>query len=311
MIESVETEPMVIVYKATNLVNNHFYLGYSARGLAQREEKHRAMARQGRGHHFHAAMRKYGAENFVFEVVQDFQDDEDLAKMFEREAILGWKPQYNISHGGDGHHVSMESRKKIGDANRGRPKSAETLEKMRVARIGKKATEETKAKMRATWAAKYGPRKPRVYTPRVFTPEQRAYMSAINTGKTHSEETRAKIRAARALQVITDETRAKQSAALKGRPAHNKGVTPSAETRAKMRATHLARPPVTDEARANMRVAQAKNRKPVQCVNDGRVFESSREAEIFYGLCQAAVTRVVTGRIKSARGLVFIRWEPK
>jgi len=66
-----------------------------------------------------------------------------------------------------------------------------------------------------------------------------------------------------------------------------------------------------DEARANMRVAQAKNRKPVQCVNDGRVFESSREAEIFYGLCQAAVTRVVTGRIKSARGLVFIRWEPK
>lgn len=301
------TKPAVIVYKAVNLVNGHSYIGYSARGLARRERQHRAMARQGRGHHLHAAMRKYGDENFVFETIADFQGDEELAKAFECEAILGWKPQYNISYGGDGHHVSSETRKKIGDANRGKVASAETRAKQRAARLGQKHTlehrqnisagnkgklrsEETKARLRG----------------RVVADEVRAKLAAANTGKTHSDLTREKIRLIRLGTKASEETKRRMSAALRGKPAHNKGTSHSAETKAKMRAAQLGKVR-SEEARANMRAAQVVNRKPVRCTTDGRVFASSSDAEHFYGLCKGAVTRVVTGRIKSTKGLYFER----
>lgn len=303
------SNPPVVVYKATNLVNGDFYIGYSARGLKQREEKHRAMARQGRGHHLHAAMRKYGGDNFVFEIIADFEGDEELAKLFECEAIQGWKPQYNISYGGDGHYVSLESRKKIGDANRGRPKSPETLQKMREARVGFKHREESKKRISASNKGRVVSEATRArLRARVISDETREKIAAANRGKTHSVETKEKIRAIRTGTKSSDQARARISAANKGRPAHNKGIKHRAETIAKMRAAHLGRV-ATEEARVNMRAAQAPRRKPVQCVNDGRVFDSSREAEVFYGLCQAAVTRVVTGVIKSTKGLVFVRYE--
>lgn len=302
----------VAVYKATNRVNGHFYIGYSARGLAARERQHRAIARQGLGNHLHAAMRKYGAENFVFETVADFEGDTDLAKIFECEAIQGWQPQYNISYGGDGHYVSLESRKKIGDANRGKKASEETRAKLRAARKGRTFSEESRRKMSVAHKGRKVSEDTREKM-RAWErgPEMRAKLRAASTGKPQSEETRAKLRAINLGKKDSEDTKRKKSAALKGRPAHNKGKPHKPETVEKMRASQLGKVR-TEEARANMRAAQVVNRKPVKCVTDGRVFASSSEAEKFYGLCQAAVTRVVSGRIKSTRGLQFIRWvEPK
>lgn len=306
---ALSAEPQVVVYKATNLVNGHFYIGYSARGLTQREAKHRAMARQGRGHHFHAAIRKYGDENFVFETVADFEGDTDLAKIFECEAIQGWKPEYNISYGGDGHYVSLESRKKIGDANRGKSPSEETRAKLREARKRYVMSDETKKKIGAAHRGrKVSEETRRRMSGRLMSEATRAKLVAVNTGKSPSEETRAKLRAANLGKKMAEETKRKMSATKKGKPAHNKGKPHKPETVEKMRASQLGKVR-TEEARANMRAAQVVNRKPVKCITDGRVFASSSEAEKFYGLCQAAVTRVVSGRIKSTRGLQFIRWE--
>ena len=139
------TEPMVVVYKATNRINGHSYIGYTGRGLSKRERAHRVTARAGRGSRFHAAMRKYGQENFLFEVLCDFAGDEDLAKVFECEAIAAYKPEYNLTYGGEGGTLAEESRKKIGDANRGRKMPPSHGEKRRAYLLGRKLSSEHRA----------------------------------------------------------------------------------------------------------------------------------------------------------------------
>lgn len=290
-------------------MNGKSYIGYSGCGLKARENQHQAMARQGLGYHFHAAMRKHGQDNFVFEIMGDFDGDEDLAKMYEREAIEKYKPAYNISYGGDGHYVALESRKKIGDANRGKKWSDVQREKLLLARKGRKLTEAHRRKIaEANTGRKASEETLQKIRGRKRSTAIRAKLRAANLGKVHSEETRAKLRAVNLGKVMPEATRRKMSATKKGKPAHNKGVLHKPETIAKMRAAHLGRV-ATEKARANMRAAQAKNKRPVVCLTDGRVFHSAFEAEQFYGLCQAAVTRVVTGRIKSTRGLRFAYYE--
>lgn len=298
-------QAVALVYRARNLINGKSYIGFTARGLDARKKQHLGMTRQGRGHHFHAAMRKHGIENFVFEVLGDFDGDEDLAKLYEIEAIAKYKPEYNISHGGDGHHVALESRKKIGDANRGKKWSDAQREKMRGVQVGRKVTAETRAKMSL---ARMG-RKPTEETlqkmrGRKMSDAHRAALVVANTGKSPSEETRAKLRAFNLGRKDTEEVRRKKSTANKGRPAHNKGVPHKPEHIAKIRAAQIGKVR-TEEAHANMRAAQAKNKRPVICLTDGKVFTSGREAEQFYGLCYAAVTRVARGTIKTTRGLRF------
>jgi len=269
------------------------------------------MARQGRGHHFHAAMRKYGQENFTFSVLGDFDGDEDLAKLHEVEAIAKYRPEYNISYGGDGHHVALESRKKIGDANRGKKWTESQRAKLLVARIGRRLAAEHRRKIseanKGRVLAETARQRKRG---RVVSAETRAKIAASNTGKSPSAVTRAKLREFNLGKKTSEETKRKISAANKGKPAHNRGVPHTAETKEKMRLAQLGKVR-TDEARANMRAAQVKNKRPIKCLTDGRVFPSAREAEDFYGLCQAAVTRVARGITKSTRGLRFAYYEDK
>lgn len=135
-------------------------------------------------------------------------------------------------------------------------------------------------------------------------------MAAANTGKSPSESTRAKLRAFNLGRKDTEEVRRKKSESNKGRPAHNKGIPHKPEHVTKIRAAQTGKVR-TEEARANMRAAQAKNKRPVVCLTDGKVFASGREAEQFYGLCYAAVTRVARGTIKTTHGLRFAYYTPE
>jgi len=180
-----------VVYQARNLVNGHRYIGFTARGLAQRERQHRNRANRGEGWRLHAAMRKYGHENIVFEVMGNFAADVDLALVYEEEAIAAYRPEYNMSAGGEGvkgplspeslasfrakragvpsyrkgRPLTEEHKAKIRAANKGqvpwskgKKQSVETREKIRAANIGntnfkgRKHSEETKQKMRAVAA---------------------------------------------------------------------------------------------------------------------------------------------------------------
>ena len=134
-----------IVYQARNLVNGHRYIGFTTQGLSVRERKHRKIGQRSEGgFHFHSALRKYGDENFVFELLGGFGDDEDLAKMYEREAIEAYKPEYNLSHGGEGGSMPEITRQRISAANKGRVGPM----------LGRKFTLEHCAKIRANTKGK-------------------------------------------------------------------------------------------------------------------------------------------------------------
>jgi len=178
---ALSAEPQVIVYKATNLVNGHFYIGYTGRGLCKREKQHRYEAGRKQGRYLHRAIRKYGQENFAFEVLADFEGDEDLAKLYEREAIAKYRPRYNLSFGGEGGTIAEESRLRMSAAQKRRifpptgPMSAEQKAKISAAKkgkptgwLGRKHTEEARQKMAARTYEK-------------AAPETRAKMSASHT----------------------------------------------------------------------------------------------------------------------------------
>ncbi len=134
----------VIVYRARNLVNGHSYIGFTTKGLAKRESQHRRDGRLGylRCARFSSALKKYGDENFVFEVMYDFDGDEELAKLYEIEAIEKYRPEYNLSRGGDGGSLAEETKQRISASNLGKsrnlgvPKSEETRRRMSIAMTG-------------------------------------------------------------------------------------------------------------------------------------------------------------------------------
>jgi group I intron endonuclease len=132
-------------------VNQNFYIGVTKRGLRTRVSMHLYDAKRGKGHHLHAAIRKYGAESILFSVVQVFQGYAE-ALAFEAVEIERLKPPYNISAGGIG---------------RSAPLSEEAKEKMRAAKAhlkgkpsffaGKKHTPETIQRMREAKLGQPGP----------------------------------------------------------------------------------------------------------------------------------------------------------
>lgn len=84
------------------------------------------------------ALKKYGAENFKYEVILE-TDDIDRAKRVEQQLIALWNLQndkfgYNITAGGDG---SLGGRGRLGMKH-----SQETKDKIRNAHIGKKRSKE-------------------------------------------------------------------------------------------------------------------------------------------------------------------------
>lgn len=283
------SEPMVIAYRARNLVNGHSYVGYTARGLKVRKNQHLWVARKGGGHHFHRALRKYGEENFVFEILGDFGDDEDLAKIYEIEAIAKYRPEYNLSYGGEGGTMHESTRKKIAEANSRRVFTDEMRKNAGDARRGYKHKDETREKIRAA------------NTGRKHTPESLKKMSASQLGHPTSDEARRKMSATRKGQVSpakgkkwSAEARLRVGLARKGKPSPLKGVALTEEHKNNIRVGQLLNPP-SREKRSN----------PVRCLTDGRVFPSANAADRFYGLSPSSTAKIARGEFKSRRGLVF------
>lgn len=280
----------VIAYQATNTANGKRYIGITRFGLDNRERQHRGRADRGEGYRLHAAIRKYGHDAFVFEQLFDFDGDEDLAKLYEIEAIAKYKPEYNLTEGGDG---------KAG------PLSPEALVKFRAKRAGVPSyrkgvplTEEHKARISASNKGQVPWSKGRR-----LSEAQKAVLRAANLGNQHmlgrimSEESKRKIGDAHRGRVHlarrgvprSEETKAKISAANKGQTAGNLGRVVTDATRQKLREQRLGvRLPSTPAREAalavSIRKAQAANKKPVQCVNDGLLFPSAVEAAAHYGV---------------------------
>lgn len=190
-----------LVYEARNLVNGHRYIGFTVRTLDARAAQHRKDARSKHGgFRFHAAIRKYGEENFVFEVMADFDGDEELAKLYECEAVAKYKPEYNISRGGEGGSMPQETRDKISAGRRGKPGTL----------LGRPRTPEFKAHMSALMK---GVPRPELRGKKM-SPELAAKLRAISTGRVPSDETRQRQSESRKryYQNLSPERRAELSA---------------------------------------------------------------------------------------------------
>jgi len=209
------------IYFVTNTLNGKQYVGQTTVG-----------DRRGHGKLIAKAYRKYGTENFTYDVICSGIDNQATLNFIERFWIKVMDCRvpngYNLEHGGKtSGKVSDETKAKISAAHKGRKPSKEAIEKMRLAKLGKKHTLEAIANMSVAqskrpkesyekMAAKLRGRK--------RSPEIAKKVAAKQIGKIVSEETKAKIREARSRQVITEETKQKLSDAAKRQWARQKGV---------------------------------------------------------------------------------------
>ena len=113
-----------ILYRATNLINGKIYIGITTKGLRKRFKVHRDAAGQGRGSLIGAAIRKYGKNNLKFETILVCPSWE-YAKEMERRCIAAFRPEYNLTAGGDGclgYKHTPASLKRLSEAHKGKKK---------------------------------------------------------------------------------------------------------------------------------------------------------------------------------------------
>ncbi len=148
----------MIVYQALNTATGKIYIGKTTVSLAQRKGDHKAKAyKHGSNSSFHEAMRKYGFDNFQWEIIDKAKTLDELNEK-ERYRIARLKTSekeygYNQTTGGDICEFNEEVKIKIGLAGKGRKVSEAECKRRSIAMrgkgnpfYGKKHTEEGKRK---------------------------------------------------------------------------------------------------------------------------------------------------------------------
>lgn len=194
------------IYTFKNLVNGKIYVGQT-KHPQKRKNEHLKSAKEGSEGKLYYAIRKHGEENFLFEVVEDCEDEiTNQREEFWITHFDSFENGYNSTTGGDHYKLSDEAKKKIGIAGR-RPMSEEQKQKLREANTGKRRpppSEETLRKRSESMKGKNaGPK----------SDEHRKKLSEAHRGKKLSEEHKEKLRN----KPVSEETRQKLSAVSKGR----------------------------------------------------------------------------------------------
>jgi hypothetical protein len=97
----------MLVYKITNNVNGHGYIGITQCALAKRWREHLCAARTGSDKRLYKAMRKYGTDNFSIAVIREATSFEELQRL-ECELVIEHNTHakngqgYNLTAGGEG-----------------------------------------------------------------------------------------------------------------------------------------------------------------------------------------------------------------
>lgn len=159
---------MTGIYQITNLINGKRYVGLAV-NIRRRFIEHKTPTALKKTSVLAKAFRKYGVENFTFEVLEEC----DRTELAAREVfwIGQLRPEYNMTAGGDGNvgrEVSEATRAKLAAAGRvqwerlsddqkaarvsnnlrgphaGHPVSEGTRQKLRAAVLGTKASVETR-----------------------------------------------------------------------------------------------------------------------------------------------------------------------
>lgn len=145
---------MTGIYMIRNKCNDNKYIG-QAQDIHVRILSHKAELNGNYHHnkHLQNAWNKYGPDNFEFIIIEECP----LDKLNEREMF--WidyygdgklNKLYNVTAGGEGlKNITLEVRKKLSDAKKGRKLSDETRYKMSLAKKGKKRRKWTEEEKKA------------------------------------------------------------------------------------------------------------------------------------------------------------------
>lgn len=136
---------MIGIYKIENLVNGKVYIG-QAQDIEKRWKSHKSHMNTS-NQVLYLAMRKYGFENFSFEILIECEEELlDLMEIYyikKYNSYIHWENSngYNMTTGGQsnttrGHKMSLYTRKKLSEKAKNR--SLETRKRISESKIGRK-----------------------------------------------------------------------------------------------------------------------------------------------------------------------------
>jgi group I intron endonuclease len=199
----------MIIYKVENLINGKVYIGKTIQSLKRRKTEHLSYSRREKGNIFHRAIKKYGEENFKWEVIAESNSEIELNEL-EKKYIKEFdsknrKKGYNLTDGGEGlsgYCYSEEQKKNISLKSKGRKWSEDSKKRMSL-------------KMKGF----------------IFSEDRNKKISIALKGKKKTEEHIENFKKSRSGYRPTEETKRKTSASLKGRGL---GIKKSEETKNKL-----------------------------------------------------------------------------
>lgn len=273
---------MVCIYKITNLLTGDFYIGQTI-DFENRIKAHKRVPPP----KMRDDVKKYGWDNFKFEVVEECNRGE----LKDRECyyIKTLNPAYNILP--FGYEVTEETRRKRSQTLMGHEVKPETRAKLRKFQLGRKHTKASREKM--SRSRKGHP----------VSPEVREKIRQAHLGRKHNYKTCEKSLVCVETQVIYESIKAAAlalgvskstiSSALRGRvkTVHGMHIKYTEESAAKIPSPKLSE--------------SAVNKKPVICIDTGQVFESIIAASRFLDISYSSVNAVLNGFNVFAGGHLF------
>lgn len=117
----------MVIYKITNQINGKIYIGQTIEYEERiRHHKQTPFRKASRDYNkpLYKAIRKYGVDNFKFEIIDTAETIEELNEkeiryIEEYDCLIDTGKGYNLETGGGNGHKSEHTKKKIGDAQRG------------------------------------------------------------------------------------------------------------------------------------------------------------------------------------------------
>lgn len=260
------------IYKTTNKINNKSYIGLSTRASDKSEQY------LGSGVYFNNAIKKYGKENFIKEIIHDnISDVEELKNLevFYIDKFDTFNNGYNLTLGGDGcFGFKFSEKQKIENKER-------VLEYYRTPE-GRKTRESISSAIKEYYKNRDNPFKGKTHSKevceKISAKTKSFYQTAagklakeksaeFNRAKICSEETKLKMSRSRTGSRRSEETKLKMSQNKSeyykthkhfscGKPAWNRGVAVTDETKLKISKAATGKV-FTEEHRNNMKKAQA------------------------------------------------------
>jgi group I intron endonuclease len=253
------------LYGIRNLLTDKIvYVGISSKSAEKRFARHVADSRLAKPpQKIHRTIKKYGAENFVVEVLATV-DDWNVLIGLEVEAIAEYKTF--VSEGGC-------SLTRGGEGVLGHKPSPEQIERHTLLLRGRKHSVESRLRMSEGQKSRTDPRGMKG---KQQSDDAKALLRAHNAGSHHpqfgksrSEETKSKLREANRGRIVPQSERDKVSAALKGKPKsaeHNRKVSEAKKGK-----------PLSDEHKEALK-AGARRRWQSNIIVDGVIYPTITEA---------------------------------